>query len=232
MMRSYFPDPYDCNLNTNSSIIFFEHIEVEVVLLHSIQDLKNKAIYLPLNEVPPIESTACFSGHRPQYFGTFDEGDALILRIKEALRSAVLDVVRKKEIKHFIAGGALGVDTWAAEAVLSVQEEYPDIKLYIARPFDQQEKIWPLKDQIRYWTISARSNGVYTISSGSYSPSAMIKRNEWLVDHSSVLIAVYDGRKGGGTYRTYRYAKSKGKEIIHIDPRIFKTTLSTRHQHA
>lgn len=144
----------------------------------------------------------------------------------------MLDVVRKKEIKHFIAGGALGVDTWVAEAVLSVQEEYPDIKLYIARPFGQQEKIWPLKDQIRYWTISARSNGVYTISSGSYSPSAMIKRNEWLVDHSSALIAFYDGRKGGGTYRTYRYAKSKGKEIIHIDPRIFKTTLSMRHQHA
>ena len=46
-----------------------------------------------------------------------------------------------------------------------------------------------------------------------YGPGCMQRRNRYMVDHSALLIAVYDGRKTGGTYYTVKYAKSLDKDI-------------------
>ncbi len=40
-------------------------------------------------------------------------------------------------------------------------------------------------------------------------------RNEWMVDHSSRVIAAYNGEKGG-TRNTIVYAKRKDIEVINI----------------
>ena len=50
------------------------------------------------------------------------------------------------------------------------------------------------------------------------SPSrrAFLKRNEWMVDHASRLIAVYTGARGG-TLRTIEYAEKNELEIFMID---------------
>lgn len=42
------------------------------------------------------------------------------------------------------------------------------------------------------------------------------KRNEYMVDNSSILIAYYDERESGGTFNCIQYAKSKNKEIIYL----------------
>lgn len=44
---------------------------------------------------------------------------------------------------HFISGGALGMDMYAAEAVLTLREQYPEITLEIAIPHDGQTAKWP-----------------------------------------------------------------------------------------
>ena len=46
----------------------------------------------------------------------------------------------------------------------------------------------------------------------------MRKRNYYLVDHSSILLAVYNGSHRSGTGMTVRYAQKLGREIIVIDP--------------
>ena len=48
--------------------------------------------------------------------------------------------------------------------------------------------------------------------SGEYSPRAYQQRNEWMVDHSSRVIAVYDGM-AGGTRNTIQYAR-KNRIIV------------------
>ena len=45
----------------------------------------------------------------------------------------------------------------------------------------------------------------------------MQKRNEYMVNNSDYVIAVWDG-KPSGTGNTVRYAESKGKTIITIKP--------------
>ncbi len=48
-----------------------------------------------------------------------------------------------------------------------------------------------------------------------YSKGAFQKRNEWMVDRSSRVIAFYNG-ESGGTRNTIRYAESKGVQVINL----------------
>ena len=52
----------------------------------------------------------------------------------------------------------------------------------------------------------------------AYSRDCMMKRNRYLVDHSSILLAVYNGTRRSGTGATVRYAQQLNREIIMIDP--------------
>lgn len=54
-------------------------------------------------------------------------------------------------------------------------------------------------------------NLVKTLSM-EYSETAYQERNQWMVDHSSKVIAVYDG-KAGGTRNTISYAR-KNKVFV------------------
>ena len=54
---------------------------------------------------------------------------------------------------------------------------------------------------------------------GGYAGYKLQKRNEWMVDHCDILIAVWDGTSGG-TANCVNYAQSVNKEKIFIDPRI------------
>ena len=45
----------------------------------------------------------------------------------------------------------------------------------------------------------------------------MIKRDEYMVDKSDMVVACFNGSKGG-TAHTFSYAIDKGVNIIHINP--------------
>lgn len=67
--------------------------------------------------------TCCFTGHRPIFFPWKDDitdkrAKKLISELKFEIKSAINDGYTK-----FLWGGALGVDTWAAECVVSAKEK-------------------------------------------------------------------------------------------------------------
>lgn len=45
----------------------------------------------------------------------------------------------------------------------------------------------------------------------------MQKRNEWMIDNSDAIIAVWDGTPSG-TANTIEYARKQGKPVLVIDP--------------
>ena len=79
-----------------------------------------------------IGGTAWHSGHRPQKlpFG-FDETDPRCVDFKRRLCNSI-EMMILEGYTHFISGGALGMDMYAAEAVLTLREQYPEITLEIA----------------------------------------------------------------------------------------------------
>ena len=72
----------------------------------------------------------------------------------------------------------------------------------------------------KYRNILNQANTVYYVSKETYKPYLMIQRDEYMVDKSSLLIAVFDGSKGGQT--TFDYALKKGISIVRINPYLLK----------
>ncbi|MGI6182049.1 MAG: DUF1273 domain-containing protein [Agathobaculum sp.] len=46
----------------------------------------------------------------------------------------------------------------------------------------------------------------------------MFRRNRWLIDHASFVLAVYNGSPKGGTAYTVNYARQKNRAVITINP--------------
>ena len=152
-------------------------------------------------------ATCCFTGHRPEKLNV--PAEIVIRKMKDAIEDAFSD-----GFIFYITGMAKGVDIWAAEAVLELKKEYPHIKLICAVPFEGFEIGWEIEWQERYYRILREADEVYYISD-SCSRGVYQKRNEWMIDHASMVIAGYTGA-AGGTRNTLEYAKKKKDYIIHL----------------
>ena len=146
----------------------------------------------------------CFTGHRPERLG-MPESD-FIFGIKEEIRTAIAD-----GFQTFISGMARGVDLWAAEEVLSLRDEGTVIRLICASPYRGFENRWSRDWQEKYRWVVARADLVRFICP-SYSRGCFQRRNEWMVDHSARVIAVYSGGYGG-TRNTVEYARGHGVPV-------------------
>lgn len=113
---------------------------------------------------------------------------------------------------HFCCGGALGFDQLFMDVVLHCGYE-----LTVARPFPSQSSLWLRDAQERYRELLSRVSHVIDVNGDPYAGWKMQARNVWIVDHSSMLIAVFDGSPGG-TKNCYEYAMKKGKTVYRIDP--------------
>lgn len=72
------------------------------------------------------EKTCCFTGHRllPK---------AEIPIIKTELKKAIIELINDGVV-YFGTGGALGFDTIAAQTILNLKVDYPQIKLILVLP--------------------------------------------------------------------------------------------------
>lgn len=160
--------------------------------------------------------SVCFTGHRPDKLGGYNESNPTAKYVKSALAKHIKQLVEQGH-QEFISGGALGIDTWAAEIVLEFKKAQPYIRLIIAKPFPSQDKVWPEESKIRFRKMCDEADEVVDVSPDPYDAKKMMDRNKWMVDRADVVVAVWDG-SSGGTGNCVTYAKKKAKNIILIDP--------------
>ena len=160
--------------------------------------------------------TCCFTGHRPEKlpWGT-DEGDPRCAALKRKLYDAV-EAAYDEGMRHFICGMARGCDFYFAEAVLQLRARREGVSLEAAVPCPTQADSWPEEDRARWRRILAACD-LETLVQHSYTPGCMLRRNRYMVDHSALVIAVYDGTSGG-TRRTLEYALRQKVPFVDIDP--------------
>ena len=135
----------------------------------------------------------------------------------KARLGAVIEQCIKGGADCFFRGMARGTDMWCAEIVLELKKIYPNIKLTAIIPCRTQTNGWTDAEKRRYDKILGECAAVVCVSE-SYTKSCMMKRNRALVNCCDLLIAVFDGQKGG-TANTISYARSKAKEIITVSPK-------------
>lgn len=153
--------------------------------------------------------SCCFSGHRPGKLPWGDdEGDRRCLALKERLWNE-MEAAYEQGYRHFICGMARGADFYFAEAVLALRQLHSDTVLEAARPCETQANSWPEADRRRYQAILDQCD-LETLVQHHYDRGCMMRRNRYMVDRSSRIIAVYDGVPKGGTAQTLAYAMRQG----------------------
>ena len=161
------------------------------------------------------ELTCCFTGHRPQNLG-FERGSAAETALKNRISGAILRLIQERGVRHFISGMALGVDTYAAQSVLELREVFPEITLECAVPCRGQEKRWKKEDRDVYADILSRADKV-TVLQDAYTPFCMQLRDAYMVENADLVLAVWNGSKGGTAY-TVNCARKRGRTIIILPP--------------
>ena len=153
--------------------------------------------------------SCCFSGYRPGKlpWGN-DENDPRCRALKVRLRD-VMEAAYDEGYRHFICGMARGADFYFAEAVLALRQLHSDTVLEAARPCETQANSWPEADRRRYQAILDQCD-LETLVQHHYDRGCMMRRNRYMVDRSSRIIAVYDGVPKGGTAQTLAYAMRQG----------------------
>ena len=158
--------------------------------------------------------SCCFTGHRESKLPwRNNEEDSRCIALEESIYDAVEAVYRSGR-RHFICGMATGCDFYFCEAVLALREEHGDVTLEAAIPFERQSENWTESQKRRYERLISECD-YHSVVQRDYSPDCYMRRNRYMVDSSSLLIAAYNGR-AGGTMSTLLYAIRNKLEVIQL----------------
>lgn len=146
--------------------------------------------------------TCAFTGHRV---------------LKDDFNKKELERVVKKLIEGgfttFLVGMALGFDTECFKMLETFRKEYP-IRIIACIPCLTQAYKFSLKQKAEYEKmLNSADERIYI--SKEYTKTCMFKRNMFMVDSASVLVAYLNSDKGG-TFQTVNYAKRQNVSIIYI----------------
>jgi len=152
------------------------------------------------------KKTCCVTGHR-------EIAADKVEYVKRELRREIAEAIGDN-YTHFLSGFADGADVYFSEAVLELKAEYPNITLGAAIPY--RKRLDKLHEDVRTRALLAGCSEI-NIYSGEYFSGCFMKRNRAMVQASERVIAVHDGRDGGGTVFTMREAS-----ILQRDLRIIR----------
>lgn len=170
-----------------------------------------------MTPIIPLQ-TACFTGHRIYHLGAkINENKEMFSAIISKLEELIVDTSTSLAIDTFISGMALGIDTYAARAVLNMRDYGMNIRLICAIPCTNQDARWSISQKKMYHEILDEADEVIYLGE-EYTDGCMQRRNRFMVDSSSLVIAVWNGNPGG-TASTVRYAEKRGVPVMRIDPK-------------
>lgn len=144
-----------------------------------------------------LMNVLAMTGYKPHELGLFSDQHPGISIIKYALKKRLTSYI-EEGTRWFIASGQPGVELWASETILELKESFPDIQLGILTPFLEQETRWPESAQSRYHELLSQADFVDSITKRPYeNPSQLRLKNEFIIQKSDGLLALYDEEKSG-----------------------------------
>lgn len=153
------------------------------------------------------EQSVTFTGHRFIPYGKLS-----MLRV--ALKSIILELYAKG-YNNYYCGMAIGFDLLSAEVVLSLKTECEGLRLIAVVPYRNQDERFSFADKKRYHSILSRADETILLRE-NYHQGCLLRRNDYMLAHSSQVIAYFDGENKGGTFYTCRNAQAKDLPVINL----------------
>lgn len=146
----------------------------------------------------------CGTGHRPNKLGGY--GPDVFARLVDLATKAI----KKYQPSSVISGVALGWDMALASAAIDL-----GVPFTAAVPFEGQETRWPETNRSIYRQSLSKATKVVYVCDPGYAAWKMQRRNEWMVDNASLVLALWDGSPGG-TGNCAEYAHRIAKPVVNL----------------
>lgn len=160
------------------------------------------------------------TGHRPQRLGLPDDETSDKWKYitgwlsQQIIKIAEVSLIEDETVDLY-CGMASGCDI-AFGLVGTIFKEGLDCKLYCILPcknYNSSHKLYSLiKEHADEWV---------ELSDEFYKGCDNV-RDQYMVDHCDVLLAIWDGNKSGGVWSTIRKAQKAGKKIIYCPKEILE----------
>ena len=128
--------------------------------------------------------------------------------IEDNIERLARDLLKQKEYVEFFIGRNGDFDIAAASAIKRAQRAFGNHNstLTLVLPYHAKDESYYAQyyDEI-----------LFPVSEKCHFKSAITKRNQWITEHSDLLIA-YVETTTGGAYQTVKYAEKKGVPIINL----------------
>lgn len=144
--------------------------------------------------------TAFFTGHRN------------INLSHQNVIEQMIDYAIAQGVNHFLSGMAIGTDTIAATTLSKRNLPWTAVI-----PFIGQEKRWSIRQQKDYQSCLASAREVIVIEK-VFSPQSYYRRNDYMINHSQLCLAVFDGRNSG-TDHAVKGAMTKRLNVLIYNPK-------------
>lgn len=166
------------------------------------------------------------TGHRPKKLGGYNINTEPYQKLQADLEQYILFQLQSVDVVVGHSGLALGADTVWSKAILNMRDKFPDrVKFHAEIPFMTQHNKWFKKSDINFWhkqVDTADNKTIYadfkTDVTNAQAGKALDDRNNGMIDHSDVMLALWDGSKSG-TGNAVNYSRSVNKAIQFIDPK-------------
>ncbi|WP_192598150.1 SLOG family protein [Sporosarcina limicola] len=160
------------------------------------------------------------TGYKQHELGIFDEQHPGIQFIKKALNKR-LSTLLDEGLEWVILSGQLGVETWAAEVVIELKKEYPQLKYAVITPFLDQEKNWNDTRKENYHSIVAKADYQISLTKKPYeAPWQFIEKDKFFMRNSDGILIVYDEENEGSPKfvkkAAERYAENSDYQVLTI----------------
>ena len=148
-----------------------------------------------------LSTTCCFTGHR-----------VLKKDFDDRVVSDIIDKLIENGYRTFLVGMAIGFDLKVFD-ILQTKKKF-NIDVIACVPCKNQDKFFNKTQKGQYKNAIDSADKVIYLSE-EYYDGCMQKRNAYMVDNSSIVVA-YMYANIGGTKHCVNYAKKKEKNIIYI----------------
>lgn len=144
------------------------------------------------------------TGYRPHELGIFNDTHPGVTIIKTALENQ-LRMLIEDGLEWIVISGQQGVENWAAQVVIELKADYPEVKYSIITPFLEQEKNWNEHKQATYMHIVSKADFVTSVTKRPYeAPWQFIEKDKFIIDNTDGALLVYDEENEGSPKYVHR----------------------------
>lgn len=149
------------------------------------------------------------TGHRPERLG-YSELDFEVNKDWRKIIDWLKEKIKEENVADVYCGMATGCDIAYGIAAfeLKYNEKYP-VKLHCVLPCKNYN------NKINWHKILKAAADEWIELSDEFYKGCDNVRDQYMVDHSDKLFAIWDGNKSGGVWSTIRKAQKKGIDIIY-----------------